>query len=236
MICKIADLITEIPDADGLRPLCGDYLWSGNENVDISIRREHYRAEEYGPKAAAEDIAYMESARQFCSALLNWNGLYLHASAVELDGKAYLFSGDCGVGKSTHTKLWQQVFGDKAQVINDDKPALRCLEGVWYAYGTPWCGKDHINRNRKVPVAGICFLKQSDHNAIRRLTPAEVIGRIMSQTIFRFGSVDRLDLMLGNLDKLIETIPVYELENKPEPEAARLSYKIMRCGAEEIGL
>ena len=236
MICKIADLITEIPGEDGLLPLCEDYLWSGNEDVDVAIRRERYHSEEYGPKAVAEDIAYMESARQFCSALLNWNGLYLHASAVELDGKAYLFSGDCGVGKSTHTKLWQQVFGDKAQVINDDKPALRCLEGVWYAYGTPWCGKDHINRNRKVPVVGICFLKQSDHNAIRRLKPAEVIARIMSQTIFRFGSVDRLDLMLGNLDKLIETIPVYELENKPEPEAARLSYEIMRCGAEEIGL
>ena len=236
MICKIADLITEIPGEDGLLPLCSDYLWSGDENVDVTVCRERYRREEYGPTFTAEDIAYMESARQFCSALLNWNGLYLHASAVELDGKAYLFSGDCGVGKSTHTKLWQQVFGDKAQVINDDKPALRCLEGVWYAYGTPWCGKDHINRNRKVPVAGICFLKQSDHNAIRRLTPAEVIGRIMSQTIFRFGSVDRLDLMLGNLDKLIETIPVYELENKPEPEAARLSYEIMRCGAEEIGL
>ena len=236
MICKIADLITEIPDADGLRPLCEDYLWSGNEDVDVAIRRERYHSEGYGPKAVAEDVAYMESARQFCSALLNWNGLYLHASAVELDGKAYLFSGDCGAGKSTHTRIWQQVFRDKALVFNDDKPALRFLEGVWYAYGTPWCGKDHINRNRKVPVAGICFLKQSDHNAIRRLTPAEVIGRIMSQTIFRFGSVDRLDLMLGNLDKLIETIPVYELENKPEPEAARLSYEIMRCGAEEIGL
>jgi serine kinase of HPr protein (carbohydrate metabolism regulator) len=236
MICKIADLITQIPEEDASYPWYGEYLWEGEEAAQIAIRRDLYRSDKYSADMSAENVAYMEAARQFYVALLYWEGLYLHASALELDGKAFLFSGDSGAGKSTHTRLWQQVFGGAAQVINDDKPALRCLDGVWYAYGTPWCGKDHINRNRKVPVAGICFLKQSDHNAIRRLEPCEVIQRIMSQTIFRFSNVERLDLMLGHLDNLVQKIPVYELENRPEPEAARLSCETMRRGAEENGL
>lgn len=219
-----------------MAPRCKEYLWTGGEKADVVICPDRYHPERYGPNITMENVAYMESARQFYVALLYRDGFYLHSSAVELDGKAYLFSGNSGVGKSTHTRLWQQVFGEAAQVFNDDKPALRCLDGTWYAYGTPWCGKDGINQNKKVPVAGICFLKQAKENRIRRLNQQEVIGRIMTQTIHRFGSLERLDLMLSHLDKLVQMIPVYELENRPEPEAARLSCETMRRGAEEVGL
>lgn len=182
------------------------------------------------------DLAYMESARQFYAALLNYNGFYLHSSAVALDGKAYLFSANCGVGKSTHTRLWHSVFGNGAQVFNDDKPALRCIDGVWYAYGTPWCGKDGINLNMTVPLAGICFLKQSDSNKIRRLGKQEAISKILPQTIYRFRDINKLNLLLGHIEKLLLNVPVFELENKPEPEAAKLSYNTMYLAAEELGI
>lgn len=178
----------------------------------------------------------MESSRLFYRALLENDGLYLHASAVCVDGRAYLFSGPSGMGKSTHTRLWQQIFGEKAQVINDDKPALRCLDGVWYAYGTPWCGKDGINSNRKVPLAGICFLRQAPHNKIRRLSQLDAAANIISQTIRHFKNMDRLDMMLSHVDKLVRNIPVYELENRPELEAAYLSYNTMLSTAKENGL
>ena len=183
-----------------------------------------------------EGRVYMESARRFYMKLLEHNGFYLHASAVELDGKAYLFSASSGVGKSTHTRLWQRVFGDNARVFNDDKPALRFLDGKWYAYGTPWCGKDGININMKVPVAGICFLKQAQENRIRRLSPIEAAQKIIAQTLRRFELEESLNLMLSQVDSLVKTIPVYELENRPEPEAVWLSYETMGRGAEEIGL
>jgi len=236
MLCKIADLITEVPKAGGLAPRCREYLYSGKEGADVVIRTELYRQGHYGPNASEETIAYMESAYQFYLELVNHDGLYLHASAVALDNRAYLFSAPCGTGKSTHTRLWQSTFGEGAQVFNDDKPAMRRLDGTWYAYGTPWCGKDGININMKVPLAGICFLKQASENKIRRLTPQEAMQKILSQTIFRFGKVEMLDRMLQNLDKLVREIPVYELENRPEPEAAQLSYETMRRGAEEMGL
>ena len=162
--------------------------------------------------------------------------MMLHASAVELDGKAYLFSAPSGTGKSTHTRLWQSVFGEKARVFNDDKPALRLIDGTWYAYGTPWCGKDGININMKVPVAGICFLKQAPENRIRRLSADEAAQRIISQTLRKFKLVENLDLMLSHVDKLVRQIPAFELENRPEEEAVHMSYENMRRAAEELGL
>ena len=90
--------------------------------------------------------------------------------------------------------------------------------------------------NMKVPVAGICFLKQGTENCIRRLSNAEAVGMILSQTIYKFKQVERMDLMLNLVDQLVREIPIYELTNKPEPEAARLSYETMRKGAEEAGL
>lgn len=236
MLCKIADLITEVPQAGGMASRCREYLYSGDAPADITIRSEDYRQDRYGPQYPQDAIAYMESGAQFQRQLLNFNGFYLHSSAVVLDGKAYLFSGHSTAGKSTHTRLWQQVFGPAARVINDDKPALRRIDGVWYAYGTPWCGKDGINLNERAPVAGVCFMKKAAENRIRRLNSLEAMQKIMAQTVHKFKCAERLDLMLASLDDFLRTIPVYELENRPEPEAARLSYETMRAGAEEAGL
>lgn len=227
MLCQIADLITDVPAAGGLAPRCKAYLWDYDDTPHIIIRPEKYCAEHY-PNCSEELIAYMESGFQFYGQLLNFGGFYIHASTVVLDGYAYLFSGHSGAGKSTHTRLWQQQFGPDAVIINDDKPALRRIDGTWYAYGTPWCGKDGINENRSAPVAGLCFMKKSDHNSIRRLDTFEAMQRIMGQTIYKFRSAEKLDKMLAHLESFLIEIPVYELENRPEPAAASLSYETMR--------
>lgn len=236
MYCKIADLITQVPPADGLAARCADYLCNDETGADIVIRTELYRPEKYDSRMSYESIAYMESAYQFYLELVKYSGFYLHSSAVVRDGRAYLFSGPCRAGKSTHTRLWQSAFGSEAYVINDDKPALRRIDGIWYAYGTPWCGKDGINKNEKVPLAGICFLKKAPENKICRLDQFTGMQKILGQTIHKFDEVSRLDLLLASLDAFLKEIPVYELENVPEPSAAWLSYETMYAGAQEAGL
>lgn len=219
-----------------MSPRCMEYRCDDDVAADIVIRTADYRTERYDPRYGPEHIAYMESGWQFYRQLIELGGMYLHSAAVVLDGKAYLFSGFCGAGKSTHTRLWQQVFGPAARVINDDKPALRKIDGVWYAYGTPWCGKDGININERAQVAGVCFVKKADHNSIRRLSQFEAMQKVLGQTLRRYESEDKLDKMLVTLDQFLQEIPVYELENRPEPDAVRLSYETMCAGAQEAGL
>ena len=234
MLCRIAELITEVPEAGDLVPRCQKYRYDGDLRADITIRTDDFRPHAW--EGLTEDqYVYCESGSHFHFQLLKFNGMMLHASAVVVDGQAYLFSAHSGTGKSTHTRLWQQIFGERAQIINDDKPALRCVDGVWYAYGTPWCGKDSININTKAKIAGICFLKQAPENKIRRLTREEAMAKVISQTMRRFCLEESLDLMLSHVEKIVREIPIFELENRPEPAAAQLSYETMRKAAEESG-
>lgn len=214
-----------------MAPRCGEYLWDGPEEAQITIRADRYRPSAW-PALSGDDVAYMESGTQFYVGLLRFGGLMLHASAVAYEGRAYLFSGPCGMGKSTHTGLWRRAFGEAAQIFNDDKPALRLLDGRWYAYGTPWCGKDGINQNKKVPLGGICFLEQAEENRIGRLDAAQAVQRILPQTLYRLWP-ENMDLLLSHVDKLVRQVPVFLLENRPEEAAARLSRDTMTAAAKE---
>ena len=237
MLYKIADLITNVPTADGLDLRCQEYITDDKSGADIIIRTDLYRRERYDERFSDKVIAYMEAAYQFYVELVNYNGFYLHSSAIVKDGKAYLFSGPSGVGKSTHTRLWQSIFGEEnARVINDDKPAFRNIDSQWIAYGTPWCGKDGININDKAPIAGVCFLRQAKENKIRRIDKFEALQKILGQTIYWFCNEEQLDKLLKSLEDFLDKIPVYELENVPEPSAALLSFETMSKGAEEAGL
>ncbi len=236
MLYRIADLIVDVPAEGGLPSLCSEYRCDGEKEANIIINEKLYGPEKYPAAMSREDVAYMESAYQFYVWLLRYGGLFLHASAIALDGYGYLFSGSCGAGKSTHTRLWQRTFGDGAKVFNDDKPALRRIDGRWIAYGTPWSGKDHININMKVPLAGICFIKQAAENQIRRLSHPEALTALLTQTIRRRLSVEEMDLMLPTLEKLIIEIPVFELACRVDEEAAHLSHETMRRAAKEASL
>ena len=235
MLCKIADLFAEIPEEGGLIPLLEEYKASETiETPDICLDKRYYRYEMY-PEMDADLIAYIESGIQFYSRMVYHGGILLHSSAVELDGKAYLFSGPSGVGKSTHTGFWKELFPN-SRIFNDDKPALRQIEGVWYAYGTPWSGKNKININMKAPLAGICFLKQGDELSIRRLSTIEAVSHLIHQTMHRFYTESKLDMMLKCVESLATQIPIYELTSTPVVDAAKMSYEAMKKGAEEKGL
>lgn len=229
MLCNIADLLVEVPEAGGMAPRLRDYTieipQKETRTPDIVIREEQYRRERW-PGMSESNFIYMDSAWMFYPKLLQFDGLLLHASALELDGRAYLFSGPSGMGKSTHARLWQQLY-PQAKIFNDDKPALRQIDGTWYAYGTPWCGKDGINFNRKAPIAAICFLKRAQTNEIRRLSPLEATAAILTQTTRRFTKAENMQKLLSVIERLVAKIPVYELKNRPEPQAAQLSHDVM---------
>lgn len=236
MICKIAELIVDVPEAGGLAPRLGEYHYEGKDPVDIRIDPALFDPNEYNFTMSYQTLAYLETGRQFFANLIGRGGFYLHSSSVEYEGRAYLFSASSGTGKSTHTRLWQKTFGPEVKLFNDDKTPLRCIDGTWYAYGAPWSGKDNINQNIKVPVGAVCFLKQAPENRIRRLSSREALQRILNQTIYRFHHESRLDLLLSSLELFLKEIPFFELENRPEPAAALLSYETMKKAAEEMGL
>ena len=173
---------------------------------------------------------YMLMGKKFYEKLIEHDGMMLHASAVVVDDRAYQFSAPSGTGKSTHTSLWLKRFGERAYILNDDKPAIRFIDGKAYAYGTPFSGKFDISENRRVPVAGIAFIERSETNTIEPMQSKRAVFSLLNQTA-RPEPPALFARLLRNLDSILQCVPVYTLRCNMDDEAACVSYDAMRKGS-----
>lgn len=201
-----------------------------SEKTDISIPYSPEGLAVYrnlAPHLPEEELELIYTAEVFYKRLLSFNGFMLHSSAVELDGRAYLFSAPSGTGKSTHTELWLKHFGERARIINDDKPAIRIIGDTVYAYGTPWSGKSDLNLNVGVPLQGICVLERSAENFIKPLDEGTAVFSILNQTL-RPAEEKSMEKLLELLDKVIVKVPVWRMGCNISEEAAVMAYEAMK--------
>ena len=56
---------------------------------------------------------------------------------------------------------WLDKFGDRAFIINGDKPIVRKTDEGIFVFGTPWCGKEGFNENIRVKLKSICILERA---------------------------------------------------------------------------
>lgn len=151
--------------------------------------------------------------------------LLLHGSTVAVDGYAYLFTADCGVGKSTHTRLWREHFGTAAQMVNDDRAFLELTESGVIAHGSPWSGKHGLDTNMHAPLAGICILERGSENRITPLPPVEALPLLYKQ-VFQPEPFceDSLRLLTQTLT---HAAPLWHMTCTKSSEAAEAAYEAM---------
>lgn len=211
-----------------------DYLDDGwlEDEADgiIDLGQEFYEDvyENYMPYANYDSIEYIYTGSKFNRILLEFDGCMLHSSAVVVDGYAYLFSADSGTGKSTHTQLWLKHFGDRAYIINDDKPALRCIDGEWYVYGTPWSGKTDQNVNTRVKLGAIVFLERAENNWIDNISIKEALPKFFKQTIRKLGTEEKMDLALSAMERVLSQNPIYKMGCNISDDAVVTVYEKIR--------
>lgn len=228
---RIAELnVLMNPLYETLKKHSEDYLFDFDCKEDIiatmteqEINEKHNRC----PELSHDECEYLWTGADFYEKLLQHQGMMLHASAVTVGGKAYLFSAPCGVGKSTHTALWQEYFGaDKAIIINDDKPALRLIDNKFYVYGTPFSGKTNNNTNVKVPLKAICFIEQAKENSIRKMSAVEALMQIFNQTL-RPDDTTKMEQLIFLVDKLLKNTSVYKMGCNMSLDAVEVSFTEM---------
>ena len=154
------------------------------------------------------------------------NVILMHGSALCMDGQAFIFTAASGTGKSTHARLWREVFGDRVWMINDDKPMLRIEENGVQVYGTPWNGKHHLGRNACAPLKAIAQLRRDTSNHIEPLSKADAFAELI-----RRGYVSDKPAVMAKitaLDKsLLDLVPFYRLDCNIEEEAAMTAWQGM---------
>ena len=192
---------------------------------DFAIRVDSGAVLAAHPELETEDLAeYLAGGEIFAVGLLHFEGMMLHASAVELGGECICFSAPPGTGKSTMTERWERLFG--AEILNDDKPALRYLRGQWMAFGTPWSGKDDKSRTTGAPLKAICFLFRGEENAVEPLTASEALPLFLSQTVFRLGR-ENMERLLDLTDRLLREVPLYRVTCRNDDSAAYFARKAL---------
>ena len=94
------------------------------------------------------------------------NSFAFHCAYLDFEGKAILFSGPSGIGKTTHTNLWCQYLPDQAKVLNGDKCLLSREGNTFYANGWPICGSSGICHNERREVRAVVLLQQAPENRL----------------------------------------------------------------------
>ena len=144
-----------------------------------------------------------------------------HSSVVSYQGKAYMFLGKSGTGKSTHSQLWLKYI-EGTELVNDDNPVVRIIDGEARVYGSPWSGKTPCYRNVDYPIGGIVKLKQAPFNEIRRMKAVEAyVALAMSISGMRWNT--KMGDGLHHTENLLTaTVPVWHLSCLPDQNAAEL--------------
>ena len=150
------------------------------------------------------------------------NTLLFHSSVTVRDGKAYMFLGHSGTGKSTHSRQWLAAF-EEAWLLNDDNPVVRISEsGEVRVYGSPWSGKTACYVAKDAPVQALVQLAQAPENKIERLRMTQAYPYILASVSGLKILPESMDAIYGSIARLLELCPVYRLECLPDTAAAQL--------------
>lgn len=158
----------------------------------------------------------------YALATANSQTALFHSSVVSYQGKAYMFLGQSGTGKSTHSSLWLKYI-EGTELVNDDNPVVRIIDGVARVYGSPWSGKTPCYRNVVYPVGAIVKLDQAPYNEIKRLKGVRAYAAVVPSISGKRWDKQVADGLHETENLLAQLVPVWHLDCLPDEAAARLS-------------
>ena len=149
--------------------------------------------------------------------------LLIHASLVRLDGYGYAFIAKSGTGKSTQVSMWLRYIPG-CDLMNDDNPIVRIINGECYIYGSPWSGKTPCYRNVKAKLGAITRIDRALENCIEKLPPIEAFASFLPSCSSMKWDKDIFNAICNNVTSIIEKTGIYTLHCLPNEEAARICH------------
>lgn len=231
---RLADILFDVLCCyESTKKLCTSYLAEGIPQINIRITDADIEAERIrllskknpGDALEASTPQLLERlvlCRMVARALPPLDRVLFHGSCLTYDGIAVLFTAKSGTGKSTHTRLWRQSFGEHVTMLNDDKPFLHIGKDSVTAYGSPWTGKHSLGSNIAAPLKAICFVCRSEENWIEPADAREAFTLLLQQT-FTPEEPQALLQTLALVERMSRNVPFYRLHCNMDPQAAQVA-------------
>ena len=207
---------------------CAEYLTDAEADFTVGATDAQIEAERAVSEADYPD-GYLENVvlyRNIAERLPEHSAVVFHGAVIAVDGVAYAITAHSGVGKTTHIRLWLKMLGERAHVLNGDKPILRIIDGKVYACGTPWRGKEGYGRSEMLPLGAIAFLERAEENFAERVSSSAVLGRFMTQAYVP-RRADNARRALAVLGQILGSVPLYRLGANMKDEAAQVAYRAL---------
>lgn len=152
------------------------------------------------------------------------NALLIHASLVRQNGYGYAFIAKSGTGKSTQVSMWLKHIPG-CDLMNDDNPIVRIINGTPWVFGSPWSGKTPCYRNIKARLGAITQIARAKENSVEKLSPIDALVHFIPACSSIKWDERIYDEIISNITHIIETTPFYMLHCLPNKEAAIICNK-----------
>lgn len=230
-IYKIAEKIIEINSIyDKVHDYCKEYRFDGTPDFTVTATENDIEFERIkssdGEKYSDSYLEELAVYRKIAEKMPEYDTFLFHGSAIAVDGQCYLFTAKSGTGKSTHARLWRELLGNRAVMVNDDKPLIRVNNNSVTVFGTPYNGKHRLGNNISVPLKAVCILTRSQNNYITRLTKSQAYNTILQQT-YRPIDKNSLSKTLLLIDMMTQQTDLWKLGCNMDISAAVTSYNAM---------
>ncbi len=225
----LADLVIEIDNKYPYIPYyCREYSYNGDRPTDIfvSVSEDEIAAEALVCDPSVRQNLYLEyicAYRKIAEQLPKFNAFVMHGTVIRVENKGIAFMATSGTGKTTHMLFWRELCGDKLTIINGDKPIIRIIDGVPYAYGTPWAGKENYHTNDRVAMTDLCFIERSTTDEVINLSGIGGAMLFINQ-IYRNNDPEYLSKTYALADEFFRNCNLRKIKCTKNISAAKTAY------------
>ena len=159
--------------------------------------------------------------------------LLIHASCVAQGEWAFPFTAKSGTGKSTHSSLWLNHI-EGTELLNDDNPAIRVIDGTPFIYGTPWSGKTPCYRQARRRLGAVVQIERALENRIERLPVVQAFATMLPACSSMKWDEELYDLQCQTISTLLATTPIYVMHCLPDKEAALVCHHALIQGLPDL--
>ena len=219
---KLADIIVEVDNRQSyVSDYCKDWLCDGTPDFRAQVTPAEVNCyiKNCGYEVTSEAVERILLSRKIAAKLPPYHAFLIHGGVMEYEGHGIIFSAKRGVGKTTHMNLWREAFGERAKIVNGDKPVIKREGNTFVAHGTPWRGKENFGDNSSVKIDKLCFIKRADTPSVEKISPKQAWTRLCRQTVYPENAA-YYDAFAKDMADFLSSVDIYVISVNQDIESA----------------
>jgi hypothetical protein len=143
-------------------------------------------------------------------------GFLVHAASAVRGGKAYVFAGESGAGKTTLSRLAPP----DVTILTDEISYVRKGGNGYTAFGTPFAGElARVGANTSAPLSTLYLLRQGPENRIDPVPPADAARELLKNILFFAEDQESVGLVFQAACEFVARVPVCRMTFLPDQSA-----------------